>query len=413
VLAILLLAFVLRVAWLIVIQPELGADAKWYFPAAVGIAEGEGYRHDGHLTAYFPVGYPAFLGAMMSLFGTSLWVGKVANLLLYMGILLLTYAIAHHLFKSDRVAQLSLFFLAIYPNHIAYVTLLFNEILLTFLLLLGSWLLLLRPQKWRLAMAGIVFGYAVLTKPQVLFVPALILGWQWWRQREQPLTLVRFTWRASVIYLLIVAVITPWLVRNYQVFDAPVFVSTNGGYNLYVGNSPYSNGTFIFNGEMQAATNPGDEVNGQEREYRVDQKARELAIEYIRTYPLDVLSLVPRKVYEMYRDNISGLEFNTRGTGYEFGWLKVLTQGMYTAILLLLVLFPFLWLWRRRQTSIRFPALPLLIIAYFTLVTMVFFGLTRFSFPIFPFMVMVASAALVLVSERRTVAQTSSTGGRS
>jgi hypothetical protein len=48
---------------------------------------------------------------------------------------------------------------------------------------------------------------------------------------------------ASAIFVLL---ITPWLVRNQRVFGKPVFLRTNFGAELRMGNGPYADGTWQY-----------------------------------------------------------------------------------------------------------------------------------------------------------------------
>jgi len=48
---------------------------------------------------------------------------------------------------------------------------------------------------------------------------------------------------ASLIFLLFV---TPWLVRNQRAFGQPVFLRTNFGAELRMGNGPYADGTWQY-----------------------------------------------------------------------------------------------------------------------------------------------------------------------
>ena len=43
-----------------------------------------------------------------------------------------------------------------------------------------------------------------------------------------------------VAYAACLAVITPWTMRNWAVLGQPVLISTNGGFNLYMGNNPWN-----------------------------------------------------------------------------------------------------------------------------------------------------------------------------
>ena len=97
------MALVLRVAWVATHDPYPAADYKWYWNAARSIAAGHGFIAQGLPTARWPVGYPAFLGGLFTLTGPSLLVGRVANIALALGIILLATALARRMLGPDRI----------------------------------------------------------------------------------------------------------------------------------------------------------------------------------------------------------------------------------------------------------------------------------------------------------------------
>ena len=75
----------LRASLILLVPLEISSDAAWYLSRASSIAAGEGYTEGGYPTAYWPVGYPGFLGVLFYLFGQSALVGQAANLLMAAG----------------------------------------------------------------------------------------------------------------------------------------------------------------------------------------------------------------------------------------------------------------------------------------------------------------------------------------
>jgi hypothetical protein len=75
----------LRASLILLVPVEMSSDAAWYLGRASGIAAGEGYTEGGYPTAYWPVGYPGFLGVLFYLFGENALVGQAANLLMAAG----------------------------------------------------------------------------------------------------------------------------------------------------------------------------------------------------------------------------------------------------------------------------------------------------------------------------------------
>ena len=106
--------------------------------------------------------------------------------------------------------------LSFYPNHIAYTSLLASEPLFVFLFLLGAVLFIAGPDHFGfLALSGIAWGLATLTKNQAIFIP-IIFVFVFLDTRQ---SIVR---AAGTTYLMVLVVLTPWLARNYLLFGKPV-----------------------------------------------------------------------------------------------------------------------------------------------------------------------------------------------
>lgn len=89
---------------------------------------------------------------------------------------------------------------------------------------------------------GLVWGVAALTNPSLLaFLPASGL-WAWYRRWKVE--------RSSLVGVLLAtlffaATIAPWLVRNYETFGQFIFIRSNFGAELRLGNGPGADGTWM------------------------------------------------------------------------------------------------------------------------------------------------------------------------
>jgi Gpi18-like mannosyltransferase len=166
---------------LLLINVTPTSDFGWYFGRAQELAQGAGYAQGGVPTAFWPVGWPGFLGGLLYLFGPHVVVGQCANLVMSTLNICLLAAIGTRLFADSPVWRVAALVMAVLPNQIAYVPLLSTEIFFEFLLLLG-FLLVMSRSVMGLITAGLVFGVAALTKSQATLLPLVVaiplLSWR-------------------------------------------------------------------------------------------------------------------------------------------------------------------------------------------------------------------------------------------
>jgi len=393
--------FLLLRSLALLIPLEMGSDAAWYLSRAAGIAAGAGYSEGGYPTAYWPVGYPGFLGALFWLFGPSQIVGGIANLVCTAASFFLVHALTRHFFQNDRAAALAVALLTIYPNNIAYVPLILTETYFTFLMVLGSYLLVVRRTALNLIAAGLVFGLMALTKPQSVFVPGfLALLWLFTAdERSQRWAVIG---RISLVYILMASVLVPWAIRNTVVFGDLVLVSTNGGANLLSGNNPEADGRY------SAAASLREQHNFSVKDQvAADKRARQLAIDWIKTNPGSFLALMPLKIFHFWGPDGEGeWSYQSGFKNYEkyhslFRGARILNQAFYFVLILgfIAAIFP---LWRnRKKTAWPWPLFGYVFCGYLTLIAMVFFGQSRFHFPAMPWIIMTVAWAAVHLCEKR------------
>lgn len=186
---------------------------------------------------FHPPLYPYFLAAMDAAFGSLLAI-KLAQALIGSLLIPAVFRIALRVF-GPRAAVFAGLFAAFYPELIWYSAHFWCETL--FLALL--WWALERvvvadetSSRRTAALAGILFGLAVLTRETVLYLLPFAAMW---------LAVSKPRNRKALALTLLAgafAVVLPWTVRNWIQFNAFIPVSTGGGLNLYQGNAELSRG---------------------------------------------------------------------------------------------------------------------------------------------------------------------------
>jgi Dolichyl-phosphate-mannose-protein mannosyltransferase len=384
-----------RIAVLFVHPLEQSSDFQWYYQRAVEITSGSGYAEGGVLTAFWPVGWPGFLAALFNITGPSVLAAQIANLIFAALVFGFTAMLGTALFRDQMVGRAAVLILTLYPNQIGYVPLLSTEIFYELLLLLSIYLLM-QERLLPALLAGLVFGIATLTKTQSLLLPGFILLGVFITAPSRE-SLFRLTKIMCAVYVTTMLVIIPWTYRNYVVFHALIPVSTNGGWTLLTGNNPEANGDYTPDTVLaQGIThNPAEQVT-------MDRLARTRAVTWIKENPIKFLLLMPKKLVRLWGPDGEAEWFYQRGfvhydaSVFLFRAVRGLNQVYYFGILLLAL--PSIWqVLRRRDKAFPWTTMGLGLCTYFSLISLVFSGQSRFHFSLMPFVAVYAAWTLVRV----------------
>lgn len=397
-LAMIWLAFIGLRALPIMLDVQPTSDAKWYFSRAQQLAAGLGYLgKDGEPTAYWPPGWPMALSTAFRLAGASVWTVGAVNLLCAIASGWLLHDLARKLaggaINGELAGRAALLLYAVYPNAIAYVPLALTEVFYTFLLLLITWLLAVRPGWGRTVLAGLVLGFATLVKAQTLAVVPLIIGIALLRQPRWWRAIPAAAGRMMMLIALAAIVVAPWTMRNERLLGHRVLVSTNGGITLFTGNNDSARGDFTPNDAAVRALDVRTDLD----EADWDALAGREGAAWIAANPGRFAALMPAKAFRLWAPDGEG-EWAYQG-GYArypdhltiFQIIRYANQAFYIALMAGFAWFGLRTAWRRwRQAApgeswAGWWLLPYGIAAYPTAVAVVFSGQSRFHFPVMPF----------------------------
>ena len=89
---------------------------------------------------------------------------------------------------------------------------------------------------------GVLWGIAALTNTSLLafLLPSGL--WAWYRRYKKQAGSLPQVALASLFFM---ATISPWLVRNYETFGKFIFIRSNFGAELRLGNGPFADGTWM------------------------------------------------------------------------------------------------------------------------------------------------------------------------
>jgi 4-amino-4-deoxy-L-arabinose transferase-like glycosyltransferase len=282
------LSLAARLPWVVLVHSGPSSDSFFYYLGAKSIAAGHGYQILGHPTAFFPVGWPAFLAGIFLVAGPSFLAVKIANLVLWVLTTVLVYILGKKL-GGRRVGLVAGALVAVAPTMVVYVARGASENLFAPLLLGVCLLLLVAEGKAlsipRAATAGALLGLAILVRSTALLLPLVLLLWLLLRRRGR-------SWRAATAMAAAsVIVLVPWLLRNELVMHT-FSLSTNGGYTIWIGANPHATGGF----------DAGDHrwpIKTIASETRQNSRLLRESVSWVEGHPLSWLRLMPRKFEDL------------------------------------------------------------------------------------------------------------------
>lgn len=217
-------------------------DEKWYFfdtvhyhTAARHLVDGEGFgqglieiQENNRAYGLEPT-YPVFLAGIYAIFGESFLAVRLVQSVLMAFVPLLIFLLAARLW-SKQTALIAAGIAVVYPIFVFLSGFLYPTGLATLLLLLFAFFNI-RYHETRAAkflwLATVAYGLVVLTLPVALVFAAFWALWMW-RFGGMPGGLALL--RLATIGALIVLMLTPWTVRNYQAFGKLVPIRAYSGH---------------------------------------------------------------------------------------------------------------------------------------------------------------------------------------
>jgi hypothetical protein len=323
---------------------------------------------------YFMPLYPALIGAL----GPG-WTQMLADIAIATAMVWLVFELALGVFRDRAIALVAVLGAAVYPPLIYFSFIGLTETLFTTLILAAyvCW------YRGAFAWAAVFAVLSILTRPAIdLLAPLLAIYFAAVIHRFAAAAVLRQCLIYAAIYG---ALMTPWWIHNYATYGTFVRLNLAAGENFYAGNNPLNTsggGVAGVDFDNSAFLKIADPV---ER----DRAAFSAAIEFVRQDPTAFLQRAVVKFVRFWRLWPYAVEYSD--------WRTVVAYAAsYVPVFLLTLVYLGLW-----GVPEFFRIVPILAFgAYLTLVNIIFVASLRYRFPLEPFMIVLAAAALVRLMRR-------------
>lgn len=231
-------AFAVRLAWLLYARPVPVTDFEVHRDMAVSLANTLSYPPTADR---LPVYIVVLAGAAL-VSSSELWLGFV-NVLLSTATCLAIYFLGREVFAQRRPALVAGWVCALAPPLVVFSAVLATENLFALLMVLTLIAAFRASSGSRPAgiLAGVLLGLAILTRGEAVFyIPVIagivVFGGRPRRERSRVLA------TTGLMLVAVAALVVPWYVRNTVVVASDVGLSSTTGLNLYLGHNPTAYG---------------------------------------------------------------------------------------------------------------------------------------------------------------------------
>ncbi len=406
---VLLLVLRLAIALLVDVAFAVEKNVDVYATVAGNIVAGHGFvAVPGDPILWRTPGYPYFLALVFGLFGDGNEYAVLVAQAALVGITgLIICWIGQRLFGKP-VGVVAAILFSLYPLSAYYTLRMLPEPLFTLALTATTAVLLLAVSSgrtWHYLAFGLLCGATTLIKPATMFFAVLAAVAVIVLHRRNLASVLP---KVVLFVVASVLVIAPWTARNYAVTGHFIPVATGGGHALWVGNNLITGGREEVEGAELAAldekmraiiasaygvdpskipwrssTAPAQTVNVP---YEVDQAFTREALRQMRAHPFETLGIMLRKTFRTWF-SIGRIQ-NQWARGFVVALQgSLLALAAYGAI---------------RAAGIGRPLLLLLLpVAYLTLIHTVTFGTLRYSMPMLPVVILLATAGIFHIVQSR------------
>jgi 4-amino-4-deoxy-L-arabinose transferase-like glycosyltransferase len=277
------------------------SDSFYYIQLSEQLFSTGSYMNEnGNLTSFLPVGLPAYLAFLNLISGNPLLLVKILNIVFTSLFILLIF----RLFQKELSQKGKLIFLfafVLFPNNLFSSNIIMTDYLFTFLLWLVVYILIKSDNTVKyLLLIGVILGLMSYLRPIGLLLPLIFIIY-FYKSYGIKTSLIK----SIYIIIVMILIVSPWIYRNYIVFNEIVPISTNGGFNFLMGNHKLSTGGLNFNFDYNSF-NPN--------EVKESRKAYHTAFNHIMENPFSSILRIPQKIYYCFHRGDSSITWALKST---------------------------------------------------------------------------------------------------
>jgi len=284
------------------------------------------------------------------------------------------------IFFDKKITLYTLILVAFLPLSITYTSMHASEMLFSAILILAIYLFFTKNNPY---IIGLLIGYLTLIRPIGMFVPIIFIVYLFFKNE--------LTFKNKIKYflkfgLIVVLVITPWLIRNYNAFGKFVY-STNGGYVFYINNNDYATGSWSDPYKYPNSPIIKYKTENGFDEIGIDEEGKKLALQWIKKNPSKFLKLGFLRILNSYWLKTDDIMWSM--TIAENSWhsltpyavfLEKIIYMPYNVLIFIYFIFNLINIIRTKKIDFHFFLL--LIFLYFNGMMFLLEGNSRYVFPL-------------------------------
>lgn len=378
-----ILIIIISLSYSFYIQPPLNVDAKGHQHIALNIMQGNGYwestppniafdpaiGRSGPLLEYI-------LAGTYYIFGVHIWIIWIMHALMHGLTAWLIYNMCLVLFESnkEKIGIIAMTMFGFYPDLIESTAMLMTETSYIFLVILLLYLFIkyTKNQNYQtLIFFSVIAGLSFLAKSTIALSSIAFIIYFLKEKKYKEFILIS---------IIVITVVSPWVIRNYIVFDKFIPSRIYGFYTLHNGNYHGASGENDIELLPEAL-----KIKEEQGVFAVEDYSKQQFFNFIKQHPLEYLSLHFKKIsiyfswlrptgHWTYLTNwqrlttyvfsgiFSVLVFSLGITGIWHAFKKLKNNKIIKYLILFTILTPLPFIITLVETRYRYPIYPLLAI---------------------------------------------------